>query len=125
MKYILIIEDNQNHSFLLKSILNTKGYQTEIAQTGDEAREKIENNKQSDKRYDLLLVDIAMPGFNENYSAIEFINEYKQIYPILVVSAYAHSDEVKEVIEEKWRIKKPFDNYVLLEKVNERLGLPI
>lgn len=118
---ILVIEDNPKHSFLFEEILVDEGYDVEIAQNGVEAAKKMEESNAKDKPYDLVLMDISVPGFN----AIEFIKAYKEVYRILVVSAYAEGDNIKPLLEEKWRIKKPFDVNVVIERVKQRLTSPV
>ncbi|MCU0289702.1 MAG: response regulator [Acidobacteria bacterium] len=119
-KTILVIEDNEKHGNLYKAILRKEGFQVVIAKNGDEVKQNMAAIKAKGNCFDLLLVDIAVPGFD----AVEFISAHKETYRILVVSAYADEDNVKQILEEKWRIKKPFDINVLIKKINERL-LPI
>lgn len=120
-KTILVIEDNEKHGNLFKAILRNEGFEVVIAKNGKEVDQKIAESEASGKRFDLLLVDIAVPGFE----AVEFIKTHKEKHRTLVVSAYADADNVKQILEEKWRIKKPFDINVLIKRVNERLALPI
>jgi len=114
-KKILVIEDNQKHSILFEDLLRDLGYQVVIAKDGDEVQQKM---KVGGKEYDLLLVDIAVPQFN----AIEFIRAHKDHYPILVVSAYADREDVKKLLPDNRRIKKPFDFHILKSRVKEILG---
>ncbi|MGE5343853.1 MAG: response regulator [Candidatus Omnitrophota bacterium] len=116
---ILLIEDNSNHSRALKDMLIDEGYGVEIAKDGDEVKQKMAEIKVDSKLYDLLLIDIAVPKFK----AIEFIETYKKTHRVIVVSAYADTDKVIRVIDEKWRIKKPFDANVLVDRIKERLAL--
>ena len=120
-KTILIIEDNPKHSRLFEDILSDEGYEVETAIDGDEVKQKMDKSESSGKPLDLLLLDIAVPVFE----AIKFITDYKEKYRILVVSAYADQGDVKQILDEKWRIKKPFDVDVLIERVKERLDSPL
>lgn len=122
---ILVIEDNLRHSNMFKDLLSDEGYEVGTAQDRNEVEQKMAEKEKSGNPFDLLLVDIAVPDFPEIEDAVKFFIPYKKKYPILVVSAYADQEEVKKVFEEKWRIKKPFDVNVLIERVKERLGTPL
>ena len=112
---VLIIEDNLKHRFILEDLLDEAGYELEFATNDDEVREKMA----SGVAFDLILVDIAVPGFK----AIEFIRDHKNKYQIMVVSNYADDENVREVLPDtKRRIKKPFDTNDLLKRVEEILN---
>lgn len=120
MAKILLIEDNPKHSSIFSDILSDEGYEVIVAKNGEEVEKKI-NTQHKDNLFNLLLVDIAVPAFD----AIEFIKTYQDKYKIIVISAYADTPKVAAVIDEKWRIKKPFDTNVLIERIKERLKMPI
>jgi len=113
-KTILLIEDNKKHSILFEVLLRGQGYDVVIAKNNEEVQQKMEAGGTG---YNLLLVDIAVPQFN----AIEFIQKYKDHYPILVVSAYADRKDVKELIQADRRLKKSFDIHLFKRRVKEIL----
>ena len=55
-KRILLVDDEKVFSNYLDQILSRKGYQTEVANNGEEALAKCEKTN-----YDLVLSDIKMP----------------------------------------------------------------
>ena len=55
--HILIIDDDDRIRELLSRYLTKHGYRTSTANGADEARQKMQGLK-----YDLLIVDIMMPG---------------------------------------------------------------
>ncbi len=59
MSTVLIIEDNEKNMKLARDILNAKGYATLEAVTGEEG---VKLAKQ--KKPDLVLMDIQLPGIN-------------------------------------------------------------
>jgi PleD family two-component response regulator len=59
MTKILVIEDNSNERNGLCRLLERAGYEVRSAADGVEALQKVREDK-----YDLLLVDIWMPGMN-------------------------------------------------------------
>jgi CheY-like chemotaxis protein len=83
---ILVVDDIRDNSFLLQTILESEGYEVEIADCGREALAKVELNPP-----DLILLDVMMPGMNgfevtrriRQNSALPFI-------PILLITGYSH-----------------------------------
>jgi DNA-binding response OmpR family regulator len=53
---ILIVEDDKNIRETIQSILQQSGYETDVAETGQEAEQKIK-----EKFYNLALLDIKLP----------------------------------------------------------------
>ena len=59
MSVVLIIEDNDKNMKLARDVLQAKGYQTLEALTGEDGVQLAK-----DKRPDLVLMDIQLPGIN-------------------------------------------------------------
>ena len=59
MNTVLIIEDNEKNMKLARDVLQAKGYQTVEAITGDEGVKLAK-----EKKPDLVLMDIQLPGIN-------------------------------------------------------------
>jgi len=58
-KSILIIDDDKSILNIFTRILQKQGYNTDTAETGQEAMEKLQN-----QRYDLALIDMKLPDTN-------------------------------------------------------------
>lgn len=87
---ILIVDDEKAIRDSLKLVLDDEGYETDIAQDGQEALDKI---KEID--YDLVLTDIKMP----NVDGMELLNKASKLSPnsfFIVMTAYA---SVKTAVE--------------------------
>ena len=56
---ILIIEDNENNRMLVRDVLQSRGYQTEETDTGEEGVRLARASKPA-----LILMDIQLPGMN-------------------------------------------------------------
>ena len=56
---ILVIDDEENTRLLIAEELLEAGYKVDQAASAEEARKKIESNS-----YDLVTLDIEMPGMN-------------------------------------------------------------
>ena len=59
MSLILIVEDNEKNMKLARDILQAKGYQTVEAETGEDGVKLAKERKP-----DLVLMDIQLPGIN-------------------------------------------------------------
>ena len=59
MSTVLIIEDNDKNMKLARDVLQAKGYQTLEAVTGEEGVKLVK-----EKKPDLVLMDIQLPGIN-------------------------------------------------------------
>jgi two-component system cell cycle response regulator DivK len=59
MSVVLIVEDNEKNMKLARDVLQAKGYQTLEAVTGEEGVRLAK-----EKRPDLVLMDIQLPGIN-------------------------------------------------------------
>ena len=83
MKHILIVDDEQDHRLLLRTILESRGYICEEAEDGVSALEKV-----SHVSVDLVVTDLNMPRMN-GLELIEILAEhpsYQTIPTILVTS---------------------------------------
>jgi PAS domain S-box-containing protein len=80
---ILVVEDNPNNVEILVDYLRHLGYHTNIAGTGAEALERLE-----EERPDLILMDLQMPGMNgiEATRRIRDQAEYETL-PIIALTA--------------------------------------
>ncbi|PHS13263.1 MAG: hypothetical protein COA86_17295 [Kangiella sp.] len=89
-KNILIVDDNLVNQTIAKKILENKGIITESAFSGEEALSKIENTK-----FDLILMDIQMPGM-DGYQTTKCIREELKMtdIPIIGLSANAMEQDI-------------------------------
>jgi len=81
--HVLIVDDDQGITETLSDILTDLDYKTDVANDGYEAIQKIKNNG-----YDVVLMDIKMPGLN----GVETFIRIKKIRPsikVIMVTAYA------------------------------------
>jgi DNA-binding response OmpR family regulator len=91
-KTILIIDDSSTTLLLLEWSLTQEGYDTQIAQSVEEARKMIEQ-----KKPDLILLDLFMPRVS-GYDFLKMRPELniKEI-PVIIVSAYDNTESIKLV----------------------------
>ena len=88
MKRILIVDDERDLCEILSFNLRLAGYDTDIANSAEEALEKIAN----EKPYDLLLLDVMMDGM----SGFELANQLQHQVPIIFLTAKDTENDVLE-----------------------------
>ena len=114
--HILVVDDDEGIRSLLKQFLNENGYLVNTASNALEAKEKI-----SIIKFDLLVLDIMMPG----KSGLEFISENKNNLnaPIILLTAKGEASERVEGLESGADdyLPKPFEPKELLLRINNIL----
>jgi len=93
MASVLVVDDSEANAALVKALLNSQGYECQIAHTGQEALKILE-----DHDFDLISLDIALPDMN-GFEVCRHIREstlHRHI-PILMVSA--HFTDQRNVVE--------------------------
>ncbi|GKT09313.1 sigma-54 dependent transcriptional regulator [Desulforhabdus sp. TSK] len=89
---ILIVDDDPGMQSALNEVLKKRGYEGELAGSAEEALEKME-----EKSFDLLLLDIMLPGM----SGLEAIPKIKQLAnqgEIILMTAHGSKDVTLEAI---------------------------
>jgi CheY-like chemotaxis protein len=116
-KRILVCDDEESIRLLLNETLE-KQYDIDQAADGREAVKKI-----TKEPYDLLIIDIKMPG-THGFEAIERIRERNKKIPIIICSAYRlmKDDIVVKTSDIAAFITKPVDLDSLRSKVLEAIG---
>jgi len=102
---VLVVDDLKSIRLTLGGILEDEGYNVVLAEDGYQA---IEMAKQTP--FDLVFMDIKMPGIN----GVQTFREIKKINPqavVIMMTAYSVEDLVREALEEGAYavVYKPFD----------------
>ncbi|MBI2900533.1 MAG: response regulator [Planctomycetes bacterium] len=114
---ILAVDDEEDTRTLLKEILSSAGHRVTVAATAIEAMVHVQMN-----RYDVVLLDVTMPGIDGHELAQVMSNNWETFeIPILVVSARSDPES------KSWArlngcvgyVEKPFSAAELLEAVEE------
>ncbi len=92
-KKILIVDDEQNIRKTLKQCLANEGYGIDIAVNGKEGLEKIK-----DDNYDLVLLDIKMPGLN-GMEVLNRLRERKDNTNVVMMTAYGTVERAVEAMK--------------------------
>lgn len=120
---ILYVEDVTTNQFLIQEILGDWGIKVELASDGFEALEMIEQ-----KSYDLILMDIQMPGINglETTRRIRSMDDpYFKNIPILALTASTTETTRDEIFLSGMQdfILKPIDVDELRTKIVEHSSI--
>jgi two-component system chemotaxis sensor kinase CheA len=118
---ILVIDDSLTTRMLEQSILESAGYEVELAVSGEEALELARKC-----RYALFLVDVEMPGM-DGFTFIERTQadpSLREIPAILVTSRASSEDRRRgrTVGAKAYIVKGEFDQTELLEKIRLLVG---
>lgn len=87
---ILVVDDSLTTRMLEQSILESAGYEVELATSGEQGLEKARA-----RRYDLILVDVEMPGM-DGFTFVERVRADPTLSPIptVLVTSRASSDDL-------------------------------
>jgi two-component system CAI-1 autoinducer sensor kinase/phosphatase CqsS len=118
---IMIVDDVKVIRLSLRWILEKQNIKVIEAVNGIEAIEHLKNKIES---YDLVLMDIQMPGMN-GYEATQIIRNTPDLgyttIPIIGISGESDENDIAKFIEAGMNdyMQKPFDNRILLNKIRK------
>ena len=92
-KKILIIDDEKNIRLTLKSCLDEEGFEIDIAINGEEALKKILSNN-----YDLVLLDLKMPGI-DGMEVLKEIRKKGNEVNVIIMTAYGTVEKAVEAMK--------------------------
>jgi CheY-like chemotaxis protein len=117
---VLLIEDNEVNSYLIRFVLEQAGYAVQVAANGLEGLEAARA-----KRPDLILMDIGMPVM-DGYEATERLKADPDLsgVPVVALSAHAMEHENEREIQEGCiaQIEKPIDMKTFIRQVQGHLA---
>ena len=119
---VLIVEDNELNAEISKEILQMTGLSVNVVTDGLEAVQEMKTC--ADQAYDLIFMDIQMPGMN-GYDAVRAIRAMDRNYcrsvPIIAMTANAFAEDVQaaKAAGMNEHIAKPLDLTVLAGILNE------
>ncbi|MBM3284533.1 MAG: sigma-54-dependent Fis family transcriptional regulator [Candidatus Aminicenantes bacterium] len=114
---IHVIDDEPIIHEVLNQLLTSEGYEVELSSSGEEALEK-----HSSQAYDLILLDLLMPGLD----GIEVLKALKKIDPqavVIIITAYASVESAISAMKMGAfdYIQKPFKHDELLLTIKRAL----
>ncbi|WP_405200549.1 response regulator [Christiangramia sp. LLG6405-1] len=117
-KNILIVEDNKINQMITRKILEKNKVICDVADNGTIAIEKVQSNE-----FDLILMDIHMPGISGIEATIE-IRKFNPDIPIIALTAVTLDDNLDEFYMNGFNdiIPKPYKTEEFFHKINKYLS---
>ena len=117
-EWILVVEDDEDISSLVESLLTSDGYNVVIAHDGEEGERVFK----AEKKFDLVITDLGLPKIG----GVELFHRLSSIRPDLKViasSGYGHANVVEQLIRDgvKAFVPKPYVAKEFLQTVREVL----
>jgi len=115
---ILVMDDEASLRTMVGRVLDKLGYTTEFAKDGVEAIQMVKEAKGAKKSYDVVILDLTIPGGMGGKEAMNKLLEIDPEIKAIVSSGYSN-DPVMANFQEygfKGRLGKPFE-FELLSKV--------
>ena len=121
-KKILHVEDSMMIREMVRSILESAGYDVEVAVDGLDGLNKLKQ-----ETYDLVITDVEMPKMD----GLELVKSYKSIemlknIPAIIVTTLSSEEEKQKGYEagaNRYIVKSEFDRKILLSGVESLIGL--
>jgi len=117
-KKILIVEDNKINQMITRKILEKHKVICDVADNGTIAIEMVKNNV-----FDLILMDIHMPGISGIEATIE-IRKFDELIPIVALTAVTLDENLDEFFLNGFTdiIPKPYKTEEFFNKINLHLA---
>jgi len=128
-KTVLVVDDEEEIIFYLKTLLEDEGINVLTASNGVEALEQVKKHKP-----DFISLDLIMPKKSgiRFYYELRKNKEWSKI-PVIIVSGHAEDEEVKRDMKETFAgktisgpsvyLEKPVNPKVFINMVKKQLGL--
>jgi hypothetical protein len=115
--HILVVEDNKINQMITKKILEKNKMKCSAADNGEDAVALVKEND-----YDLILMDIHMPGIS-GIEATQQIREFKKQIPIIALTAVTIDENLDDFYKAGFNeiIPKPFKTEEFFEKIYRTL----
>ena len=117
-KNILLVEDNEINQSISKYFLKKTNANIDIASNGREAVDKT-----SEKKYDIILMDLQMP-IMDGYEAAGLIRKFCPEIPIVALSAAVTEDDKINTTKAgmNGHLSKPIEEKILYEELHKWIG---
>lgn len=118
---ILVVDDNAMNRDMLSRRLERKGYQVQVAESGEQALEML-----AAQRFDLVVLDWMMPGM----SGIDVLRKIRAErapieLPVIMATAKSEADDIVEALKAEANdyVTKPLNFEVVHARIRTQLNL--
>ena len=118
-EHVLVVDDEISIRMLTREVLGTSGYIVDIAASGEEALERLE-----EARYDLVIADVRMPGMDGIDLHAHIRERWPELLPRLIfITGDTESERTATLLHEVGvqHLEKPFHTAQLLRAVRDVL----
>jgi signal transduction histidine kinase/CheY-like chemotaxis protein len=117
--HILVVEDNEINAEVVRTMLESSGYDVTITHDGKKAVDAC-----TVQDFDLILMDLQMPVMDGISATIEIREKLKLNLPIVALTANAFAEDKKSCIEAGMDdfLAKPIDKLLLLGTVKRLIA---
>lgn len=111
---VLMVDDEEQFRATTKKILEKKGFETILAESGEVAIEKLKENP------DVVILDIKMPGM-DGHQALREIKKDKPDIPVIMLTGHGALPSAREALVEGAYdyLTKPCDIDLLASKITD------
>lgn len=114
-KSVLVIDDNLTICLMLKSWLQKKDFNVQVATGVDQAKQMIKEHP-----FDLVLTDIRMPD-SDGFALLSWVKKYDSEMVVIMMTGYADIESAVESMKAGAAdyIAKPIEPELLFKKIDE------
>ncbi|MBU3918266.1 response regulator, partial [bacterium] len=111
---ILAVEDNESNKQLIEAVLEPSGCCLKFAASGEEAVQMV-----LEKEFDLILMDIQLPGIDGTEAMKQIRRNREKPIPIIALTAFAMNNDGKRYLAAGFDdyVSKPINIDLLEEKI--------
>lgn len=111
---LLMVDDEEQFRATTKKILDKRGFDTIVAESGEEAIDKIKENP------DVVILDIRMPGI-DGHEALKQIKKLKPDLPVIMLTGHGAMPSAREALATGAfdYLSKPCDTDLLASKITD------
>jgi len=115
---VLMVDDEKQFRATTKKILNKKGFETVLADSGEEAIDKLKENP------DVVILDIKMPGM-DGHQALKEIKKISPDLPVIMLTGHGALPSAEEALTKGAfdYLTKPCDINLLAAKITDACHL--
>jgi len=123
IRRVLVVEDSPPLRRMIEKLLHADGFEVQVAENGEVAHKKLND---SETAFDLMLLDIMMPGMDGIQLMAQLKKEeFDRIPPVVICSSRSDRETIQLVgrLGAVGYILKPFKTETVLGKVHDALGI--
>ncbi len=123
IRRVLVVEDSPPLRRMIEKLLHADGFEVQVAENGEAAHKKLNS---SEIAFDLMLLDIMMPGMDGIQLMAQLKKEeFDRIPPVVICSSRSDRETIQLVgrLGAVGYILKPFKTETVLGKVHDALGI--